>query len=240
MAVTDDLLEANRSFASGFDKGSLPMPPARAVAVVTCMDARLHPERFLGLELGDAHVIRNAGGRADESALRSLIISQTLLGTREVLVIHHTDCGMLTFSNDDLRGKLQAETGKDVHIDFLPFSDLAESVRDDVNTIRSSPFIAEEIPVRGFIYNVRSGRWRKSRSGPIQAEGAGRVATGGGRRSQRAPRSSRRRATRASGACGRRFPWMEQVVAPRSPSSDQEPASRAPSWRLAPSELKER
>ena len=121
MAVTDQLIKANEQFAQSFEKGDLPMPPAKGVAVIACMDARKHPEKFLGLDIGDAHVIRNAGGRADESALRSLIISQRLLGTREVLVIHHTDCGMLTFTNDDLRGKLQAETGKDTDMDFLPF-----------------------------------------------------------------------------------------------------------------------
>jgi carbonic anhydrase len=158
MAVTDELVKANEQFASSFDKGDLPMPPARAVAVVACMDARLHPEKFLGLEPGDAHMIRNAGGRADESAIRSLIISQKLLGTREVLVIHHTDCGMLTFTNDDLRGKLQAETGKDVDIDFLPFPDLEQSVRDDVQAIKSSPFIAEDITVTGFVYDVKTGK----------------------------------------------------------------------------------
>jgi carbonic anhydrase len=158
MSVTDELLQANEQFASSFAKGELPMPPARSVAIITCMDARLHPERFLDLEIGDAHMIRNAGGRADQDALRSLIISQKLLGTREFLVIHHTDCGMLTFSNDELRGKLQADTGKEVDIDFLPFSDLAQSVREDVETIKGSPFIDADTPVRGFVYDVKSGR----------------------------------------------------------------------------------
>src|SRR5437764_14145978 len=118
MAVTDELVEANEKFAAGFDQGGLPMPPARRVVVLACMDARLHPEKFLGLEIGDAHVIRNAGGRASDDALRSLIISQKLLGTKEVLVIHHTDCGMLTFTNEDLRGKLQAEGLDASNIDF--------------------------------------------------------------------------------------------------------------------------
>src|SRR5438093_11722618 len=125
MATFDELMAANRQFAQTFDRGDLPMPPARHVAVLTCMDARLHPEKFLGLDIGDAHVIRNAGGRASDDAVRSLIISSHLLGTREYLVIHHTDCGMLTFSNDDLREKLAAETvnaaGK---IDLLPFTAL--------------------------------------------------------------------------------------------------------------------
>jgi carbonic anhydrase len=161
MSDTDQLLKANEKFAGSFDKGDLPMPPARAVAVVACMDARLHPEKFLGLELGDAHVIRNAGGRADDSALRSLIISQRLLGTREVLVIHHTDCGMLTFSNDDLRGKLQTEGLDASSIDFLPFSDLDQSVRDDVKTIESSPLVSEDVSVRGFVYDVKTGKLRE-------------------------------------------------------------------------------
>ena len=159
MAVIDELLESNRRFAESFDKGDLPMPPARALAVLTCMDARLHPAKFLGLEIGDAHVIRNAGGRASDDAIRSLIISTKLLGTREFAVIHHTDCGMLTFTNEDLRGKLAAETDADPSgIDFLPFSDLEESVRDDVERIKESPFIPEDIVVSGWIYDVRSGR----------------------------------------------------------------------------------
>jgi carbonic anhydrase len=158
MGVTDDLIRSNQSFAESFDEGDLPMPPARAVAVVACMDARLHPERFLGLEIGDGHVIRNAGGRADESALRSLIISQRLLGTREVLVIHHTDCGMLTFTNDDLRGKLATEGLDATGIDFLPFGDLGQSVRDDVRAIKSSPLIPDDVSVRGFVYDVKTGK----------------------------------------------------------------------------------
>jgi carbonic anhydrase len=159
MAEVDTMLEANERYASAFDKGGLGMPPARAVAVVACMDARLHPAKFLGLGEGDAHVIRNAGGRASDDAIRSLIISSRLLGTREFAVVHHTDCGMLTFSNDDLRGKLEAETGSDASdIDFLPFGDLEQSVRDDVAAIKASPFIDQDIPVRGFVYDVKSGR----------------------------------------------------------------------------------
>lgn len=135
------------------------MPPGRHVVVLTCMDARLDPARFLGLEEGDAHVIRNAGGRASDDALRSLTISEQLLGTNEVVVIHHTDCGMLTFSNEDLRKKLKQELNADAeHIDFLPFKDLEQSVRDDVTTIKNSPFIPENIEVSGFVYDVRSGR----------------------------------------------------------------------------------
>lgn len=159
MTVTDELIEANQRFAESFDRGDLPTPPARHVAVLTCMDARLHPETFLGLDIGDAHVIRNAGGRASDDAIRSLIISSRLLGTNEYLVIHHTDCGMLTFTNEDLQQKLREETGQDAsEIDFLPFSDLEQSVRDDVHRIQGSPFIPEGISVRGFVYDVRSGR----------------------------------------------------------------------------------
>ena len=159
MAELDTMLEANELYAKGFDQGGLAMPPARSVAVVACMDARLHPERFLGLKVGDAHVIRNAGGRASDDAIRSLIISSRLLGTREFVVIHHTDCGMLTFSNDDLQGKLIADTGVDAsHIDFLPFEDLQQSVRDDIQAIKASPFIDDDIPVTGFVYDVKTGR----------------------------------------------------------------------------------
>jgi len=159
MTVTDELVQANERFASSFDRGDLPSPPARHVAVLTCMDARLHPETFLGLSIGDAHVIRNAGGRASDDAIRSLIISTHLLGTNEYLVIHHTGCGMLTFSNADLQEKLREETGTDAsHIDFLPFPDLEQSVRDDVRRIQDSSFIPKSVSVRGFVYDVRTGR----------------------------------------------------------------------------------
>jgi carbonic anhydrase len=123
------------------------------------MDARLDPAKFLGLEEGDAHVIRNAGGRASDDAIRSLVISQQLLGTREVVVIHHTDCGMLTFTNEQLRDKIRQGLGADAsQIDFLPFRDLEDSVRRDVETVRNSPLIPKDIPVSGFIYDVRNGR----------------------------------------------------------------------------------
>ncbi len=159
MAIIDEFVDSNRSFAKSFDKGSLPMPPAKHLVVLTCMDARLHPARFLGLHMGDAHVVRNAGGRASDDAMRSLIVSSRLLGTREFAVIHHTDCGMLTFTNEDLQGKLLADTGKDAsHIDFLPFSDVEESVRDDVSRIRENPFIPAEVEVSGWIYDVKTGR----------------------------------------------------------------------------------
>jgi carbonic anhydrase len=159
MAIVDELLEANEQYAGTFDQGGLPMPPGRRVAIVTCMDARMHPEKFLGLDLGDAHVIRNAGGRASDDALRSLAISQRLLGTQEVVVIHHTDCGMLTFRNEDLTAKIQQDLGVDTTgMDFLPFSDLEQSVRDDVEVIRQSRLIPGDIPISGSIYDVNTGR----------------------------------------------------------------------------------
>lgn len=158
MSVIDELLQANAEYASRFDRGDLPMPPARRVAVVTCMDARILPSRALGLEEGDAHVIRNAGGRARD-ALRSLVISQRLLGTNEIAVIHHTDCGMLTFTNRDLHAKVRQDLGVDSSsIDFLPFSDVEESVREDVAFLLASPLIPGDALIRGFVYDVKTGK----------------------------------------------------------------------------------
>ncbi len=158
MTRFDEFKSANQQYAASFDKGDLPMPPARNVAVVTCMDARLHPEKFLGLDVGDAHVIRNAGGRVSEDAIRSLVISERLLGTNEVVVIHHTDCGMLTFQNEDLIAKIKEDLGVDAAgRDFLPFPDLEQSVRDDVETLRGSHLIPDYIPVSGAIYDVETG-----------------------------------------------------------------------------------
>lgn len=162
MSIRSEMLDANARYAASFTKGDLPAPPGRKVAILTCMDARLDPARFLGLQEGDAHVIRNAGGRADEDAIRSLVISYKLLGTREFLVIHHVDCGMLTFSNEDLRRQLREDLGADASkIDFLPFSDLDGSVRTDVATLRASPLIPKDIPVTGYVYDVRSGKLRE-------------------------------------------------------------------------------
>ena len=159
MSEIQKMLEANRQFAGSFTQGDLPMPPARHVAILTCMDARIHPAKVLGLEIGDAHVIRNAGGRASDDAIRSLIISSRLLATTEFAVIHHTECGMLTFTNDDLHAKLHEETGTDAtHIDFLTFSDLEQSVRDDIDRILQTPFIDPSIPVSGYIYDVHTGK----------------------------------------------------------------------------------
>lgn len=165
MTVTDEFIVANQQYAASFTKGDLPLPPARKVAVVVCMDARIDPAKALGLEEGDAHVIRNAGGRSVD-ALRSLAISHKLLGTREIVVIHHTDCGMLTFENDAIRELLAEELGPEARraadaIDFQPFHDLDLSVRDDVASIRASPLIPQDIPVRGFVYDVHTGALRE-------------------------------------------------------------------------------
>jgi carbonic anhydrase len=157
MSVTDELISANESYAASFDKGDLESPPAKKVAIVACMDARLVPTRALGLEEGDAHVIQNAGGLAKD-ALRSLVISQQLLGTREVVILHHTDCGMLTFENEDLYGKLGDEARA---IDFLPFSDLDESVRNDIRFLKDSPLIPDDVSIRGFVYDVKTGKVRE-------------------------------------------------------------------------------
>jgi carbonic anhydrase len=159
MSELDQFLAANAEYAASFDQSHLPMPPARRVAVLTCMDARLDPAKALGLKEGDAHVIRNAGGRASGDALRSLVISEQLLGTREVVVIHHTDCGMQTFTNDSLRSQLRESFGEESgHIDFLPFSDVEQSVREDVEAIRGDPFIPAGIDISGFVYDVKTGR----------------------------------------------------------------------------------
>ena len=161
MAVFEELLAANRAYAAEFGKGTLPLPPARRLAIVVCMDARIDPARALGLKEGDAHVIRNAGGRMVE-ALRSLAISQQLLGTEAVMVIHHTDCGMLTFTDADLRATLRERLGADAdHVAFLPFRDLEDSVRADLAAYRAAPIVRQDIPVRGFIYDVQTGALRE-------------------------------------------------------------------------------
>ena len=158
MSVTDDLLDANTRYAATFTKGDLPLPPARRVAVLACMDARLDPARVLGLEEGDAHVIRNAGGVVTEDAIRSLAISQRLLGTEEIVLIHHTDCGMLTFRDDEVKSQIEAETGIRPPFALEAFADLEADVRQSINRIRSSPFVPRTDAIRGFVYDVRTGR----------------------------------------------------------------------------------
>src|SRR6187455_1243993 len=162
MSALAEVVSDNDAYAREFDKGSLPMPPARRFAVLVCMDARIDPAKALGLEEGDAHVIRNAGGLATPDAIRSLVISYKLLGTREFVVIHHTDCGMLTFTNAQIRDQLKQDLDADASaIDFLPFSDVDASVRSDLETIRANPLIPADIPVRGFVYDVTTGRLRE-------------------------------------------------------------------------------
>jgi carbonic anhydrase len=155
MSVVDEVTEANERYASGFAKGDLPMPPGRKFAVVTCMDARLDPARFLGLEEGDAHVIRNAGGLVNDETIRSLVISHHLLGTQEAVVVGHSGCGMLTFTNADLHEKLGPDSES---IDFQPFPDVAERVRQSVETIRSHPLLPDSFGASGFVYEVETGR----------------------------------------------------------------------------------
>ena len=161
MSTTDDLLKNNESFAQSFDKGDLPLPPARKIAVVACMDARLNPYPILGLELGDAHVIRNAGGVITDDEIRSLAISQHLLGTEEIMLIHHTDCGMLTFNDQEFAGKLEGETGQRPQWDARSFGDLDQDVRDSIKRIKDSPFIPRTDSVRGFVYGVETGELRE-------------------------------------------------------------------------------
>jgi carbonic anhydrase len=175
--ILEEVLQANQRYAASFDKGSLPMPPARGFAILTCMDARLDPAKFAGLSEGDAHVIRNAGGRASDDAIRSLVISYKLLGTREWFVIHHTDCGMETFTNEIMRDLLRrslkkAELGETGWIDlgegeghpagdfinWLTIQEQSESVLADVQHIRSHPLVPKDIPIYGFIYDVKTGK----------------------------------------------------------------------------------
>ena len=160
MSVIEKVLNANENYAKNFDLGHLPMPPARKLAVVACMDARLTVEEILGLKTGDAHIIRNAGGIVTEDAIRSLLISHYLLGTQEFIIINHTDCGMLTFKDEELRGKLEKKTGTAavVPVHFHAFGDLEENVRRQIQKVRSHPWIPKDIPVRGFIYDVKTGR----------------------------------------------------------------------------------
>ena len=158
MSVTDDLVRNNQSYAGSFKKGDLPLPPARHVAVVACMDARLDVHKILGLQEGDAHVIRNAGGAVTDDAIRSLAISQRLLGTKEIILIHHTDCGMLTFKDDEVKKQIEKETGIRPAFALEAFADLDEDVKQSIARIKASPFIPNKASVRGFVYDVRTGK----------------------------------------------------------------------------------
>jgi carbonic anhydrase len=157
VTVTDDYLANNAEYASAF-KGPLPMPPSKHVAVIACMDARLDVYRILGLNEGEAHVIRNAGGVVTDDAVRSLAISQRLLGTQEIILIHHTDCGMLTFTDDDFKRSIQDETGVKPPWAAEAFPDLAEDVRQSLRRIESSPFVTKHVSARGFIFDVATGK----------------------------------------------------------------------------------
>lgn len=161
MNVTDELLRNNEAYASSFDKGALPLPPGKKVALLACMDARLNPYGALGLKEGDAHVIRNAGGVVTDDEIRSLAISQRLLGTEEIILVHHTDCGMLTFTDDQFKKQIQDETGIKPPWAVEAFGDLDEDVRQSIARIKASPFIPKKHSVRGFVYDVSNGRLRE-------------------------------------------------------------------------------
>jgi carbonic anhydrase len=161
MSVTDELLKNNEEYAGSFDKGDLPLPPAKGVAVVACMDARLDVHKMLGLQEGDAHVIRNAGGVITDDEIRSLTISQRLLGTTEVILIHHTDCGMLTFTDEEVADQIEADTGVRPPFALEAFPDLDDDVRRSIDRIRTNPFIPNKDSVRGFVYEVETGRLRE-------------------------------------------------------------------------------
>jgi carbonic anhydrase len=161
VSATDQLLANNETYASSFDKGDLPMPPAKKIAVLACMDARLNVFGMLGLGEGDAHVIRNAGGVATDDAIRSLAISQRLLGTEEIVLIHHTSCGMLTFTDDEFKASIERETGIKPEWAAEAFGDLDGDVRQSIARIKASPFIPRKDSVRGFVYEVETGRLRE-------------------------------------------------------------------------------
>ena len=167
MTVTDELVQNAERYAEDFDRGDLPLPPARKVAIVACMDARLDPYALLGLTEGDAHVIRNAGGAVTEDAIRSLAISQRRLGTTEIVLIHHTDCGMLTFNDDQFRHEIEEETGIRPSWAAEAFSDLDADLRQSMHRIKSSPFLPHTDSVRGFVYDVTTGRLREVSDVPV-------------------------------------------------------------------------
>jgi len=161
LTATDELLQNNETYVASFDKADLPLPPGRKVAVIACMDARLNVYGILGLTEGDAHVIRNAGGVVTDDAIRSLAISQRLLGTEEIILIHHTGCGMLTFTDDDFRAAIEQDTGIKPHWAAESFPDLEADVRQSIARIKASPFIPRKDSVRGFVYEVETGKLRE-------------------------------------------------------------------------------
>ena len=161
MSQIDELVANNEAYAQRFDKGELPLPPARKIAIIACMDARVSPYALLGLREGDAHVIRNAGGVVTDDEIRSLAISQRLLGTEEIMLIHHTDCGMLTFNDDDFKHQIEEDTGIKPTWAAEAFSDLDQDVRQSLARIKASPFIPNKDHIRGFVYDVDTGRLRE-------------------------------------------------------------------------------
>lgn len=160
MSATEDLIANNAGYVATFSKGSLPLPPAKKVAVLACMDARLDPAKALGLQEGDAHVIRNAGGVASDDALRSIIISQRLLGTEEIVLVHHTDCGMETFHDDEVKAKIEAETGLRPSFALEAFPDAVADVKQTAARIKANPFVVHK-KIRGFVYEVETGKLRE-------------------------------------------------------------------------------
>ena len=159
MSYFEKFLKTNQAYADFHGTAHLPIKPKTQVAIVTCMDSRLHVAQALGLALGDAHILRNAGGRVTDDMIRSLVISQQQLGTREIIVLHHTDCGAQTFTNDAFADQLQRDLGVDVHgHDFLPFTDVEESVREDMAILRQSPLIPDDVNISGAVYDVDTGR----------------------------------------------------------------------------------
>lgn len=161
MSVTDELVKSSEGYAASFHKGDLPMPPARHVAVLACMDARLNPYGILGLSEGDAHIIRNAGGVVSDDAVRSLVISQRLLGTTEIVLIHHSDCGMTTFTDDAVKDQIAAEVGIRPPFALEAFVDTDTDVRQSIARVKASPFIPHKDHVRGFVYEVETGVLRE-------------------------------------------------------------------------------
>jgi carbonic anhydrase len=161
VSSTDTFVANAERYAASFDKGRLPMPPASHVLVVACMDARLNPYGLLGLSEGDAHVVRNAGGVVTDDAIRSIVISQRLLGTNEIILIHHTDCGMLTFHDDDVKAQIEADTGLRPPFALEAFPDVDADVRQSLARIKASPFVPHKDSVRGFVYEVETGRLRE-------------------------------------------------------------------------------
>ena len=161
MSSTDTFVANSERYAASFDKGDLPMPPGKHTAVVACMDARLNPYGILGLSEGDAHVIRNAGGVVTDDVIRSLVISQRLLGTNEIILIHHSDCGMLTFRDDDVKEQIEADTGIRPSFALEAFGDLDADVRQSIARVKASPFVPAKDSIRGFVYEVETGRLRE-------------------------------------------------------------------------------